>query len=234
MARPNLKSAAQKRAASKVASKVAKRQNSKSNSLTKPLSPTPPPNENKPATSASNISTVIPGLSALLPDSVSGMLPEFNDLDYAINNPLAPPETLPQVSETQYSKAESTYQGALRALKLTGMAFDVADTRFTVIGKRAKAFGSGIKTATAIERVKGDYLDYQNQVETTNQKMVALENNQAKTINERSISAQSQAVMNEKLKQAENDAEMARQKTAEKQNQLAEFKKQLGEYLPSN
>jgi GTP-sensing pleiotropic transcriptional regulator CodY len=160
------------------------------------------------------------------------MLPQFNEGAYIISDPLTPPETLPQVTETQFNKSEAVYQGTLRALKLTGMAFDVADARFTVIGKRGKAFGSGIKAATAVERVKGDYQDYLSQVETTAQKTANFENNQAKTVNDRAVSVHTQASMDEKLKQAESDADMARQKTAEKQNQLAEFKKSLGEYLP--
>jgi|ERR671933_1322161 hypothetical protein len=242
MPRTNLKGTARKRAADKVASKVANRSKAENDSvstassvatLATPNTSTSASNGHKPSTSVSNTSTVVPGLLALSPDSVVGMLPQFNEGAYVISDPLNPPETLPQVTETQFNKAESTYQGTLRALKLTGMAFDVADARFTVIGKRAKAFGSGIKAATAVEKVKGDYLDYQSQVEVTNQKTVALENNQAKTVNDRLIAVHTQASMDEKLKQAETDAEMARQKTSEKQNQLAEFKKQLGEYLPS-
>jgi hypothetical protein len=161
------------------------------------------------------------------------MLPQFNESAYVISDPLNPPETLPQISESQFNKLETTYQGSIRALKATGLALDVADARFTVIGKRAKAFSSGIKAATAVERVRGDYEDYLSQVETTAQKTVARENNQAKTISDRAVSVHTQASMDEKLKQAEADAEMARQKTAEKQNQLTEFKKSLGEYLPS-
>lgn len=242
MARTNLKTAAQKRAADKVASKVAKNAKSKADfttpaspttALTAPKTSTPTSTAQKVSTGISNASTEVPGLSALLPDSVAGMLPKFDDSAYSISDPLNPPETLPQVTETQFNKSESTYQGAIRALKLSGMAFDLTDARFTVIGKRAKAFGSGIRAATATERVRGDYLDYQSQVETTAQKSVALENNQAKTVNDRAVSVHTQASMDEKLKQAETDADLARQKTAEKQNQLTEFKKQLGEYLPT-
>lgn len=250
MARTSLKDATKQRAARKVAQKVAGKGTkttsktpapSESTPVSVPTTPTtttsitPTSNGHKPTVvTNNNTAVVVPGLPALAPDSVAGMLPQFNEGAYVINDPLNPPETLPQVTETQFNKAEAILKGTDRALKLTGLAMDVADTRFTVIGKRAKAFGSGIKAATAIERVKGDYLDYQSQVETTSQKSIALENNQAKTINERSISTHTQASMDEKLKQAEADADMARQKTAEKQNQLAEFKKQLGDYLPAS
>lgn len=242
MPRTNLKQLSQKRAADKVASKMAGKTKQKPDATTttspvialvNPSTSTPTSSNQKAYMGIYNAAVVVPDLPTLTPDSVSGMLPEFSESAYSIKDPLNLPETLPQVTETQFNKAESTYQGTLRALKLTGMAFDVADARFTVVGKRAKAFGSGIRAATAVERVRGDYLDYQSQVEVTNQKSVALANNQAKTINDRAVLIHTQDSIDEKLKQAETDAEMARQKTAEKQNQLAEFKKQLGEYLPS-
>ncbi len=242
MPRANLKTAAQQRAASKVASRVAKGSKSKASStgdsssvvaLPTPNTVTSTSATSKPITTASNGSVVVPGLTALTPDNVAGMLPQFNEGQYRISDPLSPPENLPQVSETQFNKSEGIYQGTIRALKLTGMAFDVADQNFTVIGKRAKAFGSGIKAATAVERVRGDYLDYQSQLETTAQKSVTLDIAQSQTVNDRAVSVHSQSQMDEKLKQAESDADLARQKTAEKQNKLAEFKKSLGEYLVS-
>jgi mannitol-specific phosphotransferase system IIBC component len=44
----------------------------------------------------------------------------------------------------------------------------------------------------------------------------------------------SQTEMDEKLKQAQTSADLARQKTQEKQSQLSQFKKQLGEYIPAS
>jgi hypothetical protein len=126
------------------------------------------------------------------------------------------------------------YEGVLRALKLTGTGFDVSRERFSTISKQAKAFGAGIKAATALEQVKGDYLDYQNQLETTQQKGVSLEVSQVKTATDRNVALHSQSEMDEKLKQAEIATDLSRQKTQEKQSQLSEFKKQLGAYLPAS
>ncbi len=246
MPRTNLKQSAQKRAANKVASKVAKTTKAKTDSKTAPspttalASPgisTATSTTSKPVTAttttANNAAVVVPSLPGLSPSSVAGMLPQFDEESYSISDPLNPAETPPPVTEPQFNKSEAIYQGTLRALKLTGMAFDVADTRFTVIGKRAKAFGSGIRAATAVERVRGDYLDYQTQLETTAQKTVTLDMAQAKTVNDRAASVHAQSEMDEKLEQAKTSADLARQKTAEKQNQLVEFKKSLGEYLPA-
>jgi hypothetical protein len=96
-----------------------------------------------------------------------------------------------------------------------------------VVGKQAKAFGAGIKAATAIEAVKGDYLDYQSQVETTSQKSIALGTSQHKTVTDQTTSTYSQQEMDEKLEQARIAAELAAEQTKEKQSKLDQFRKQL-------
>jgi len=101
-------------------------------------------------------------------------MPQFQESSYAISDPLNPPENLPQVTEAQFDKGMTIYEGTQRALKLTGAAFDTTHERFTVIGKQAKAFGAGIKAATEFEKVKGDYLDYQGQLENNEQKGISL------------------------------------------------------------
>ncbi len=240
MPRANLKTAAQQRAAAKVASRVAKGSKPKTTStgdsspvvaLPTPSSVTSTSTTSKPITTATNGAVVVPGLSAITPEQVAGMLPQFNEAQYQISDPLAPSENLPQVTETQFNKSESIYQGTIRALKLTGLAFDVADQKFTVVAKRGKAFSSGVKAATVLERVKGDYLDYQSQLETTAQKFVTLDVAQSQTVNDRAVAVHSQSQMDEKLKQAESDAEMARLRSFEKQDKLLEFKKSLGQHL---
>jgi hypothetical protein len=135
-------------------------------------------------------------------------MPQFSPESYQVSDPLNPPTSIPQVSQTDYDEREAIYQGGIRALKLTGLGFDLTREKFTVIGKQAKAFGTGIKTATALEAVKGDYLDYQSQVETTSQKSITLG-------------------MDEKLEQARIAADLAAQQTKEKQSGLDQFRKQL-------
>ena len=78
------------------------------------------------------------------PDNIQGMLPQFDEGSYQVTDPLNPPE-IPQVSQQQYDKSEGTYQGGIRALKLTGMAFDLTKERFTTLRKKVSAFGSGVK-----------------------------------------------------------------------------------------
>jgi hypothetical protein len=38
------------------------------------------------------------------------------------------------------------------------MSFDLAKERFTTLKKKVSAFGSGVKLATEVEKVKGDFL----------------------------------------------------------------------------
>jgi hypothetical protein len=121
-------------------------------------------------------------------------------------------------------------EGTQRALKLTGAAFDTTRERFTVVGKQAKAFGAGIKAATEFEKVKGDFLDYQGQLETNEQKGISLGVSQHKTVTDRTAAVHTTASLDEKLKQAEIAAELARASTQDKQNKLDEYRKSLGQY----
>ncbi|MDZ7970393.1 MAG: hypothetical protein RM368_36610 [Nostoc sp. DedSLP03] len=177
------------------------------------------------------IDSRIPGLMTVTPDLISGMMPAFKPEDYRINDPLNPPENLPQATQSQFDKGMKIYEGSTRALKLTGAALDLTREKFTVIGKHSKAFGAGIQAATEIEKVKGNYLDYLNQKEVTTQKTVALDVSQVKTLADTNISVYSKDELNQKLLQAQIKAEELRLRTVESQGNLASFKAQLGNYL---
>jgi len=170
----------------------------------------------------------IPGLPVLVPDQISAQLPTWNPEAYKIADPLNPNPSIPQVSQVDYDAGEAIYQGGIRAVKLTGLSFDLGKEVFTTIGKQAKAFGAGIKAATAVEAVRGDYYDYLSQVESSDQKSIALSNNTYKTDTDRDIAVHTQSELDEKLNQAEIAADMARAKTEEKQSSLNQFRSQLG------
>ena len=161
-----------KAAAQAVAEKLAGRKQN-STSSTNSTSAT------SPATIA--IDSRIPGLLTVTPDLVPGMMPPFQPNQYHISDPLNPPETLSQASQSQFDKGMKIYEGATRSLKLTGAALDLTREKFTVIGKHSKAFGAGIQVATEIEKIKGNYIDYLNQKEVTTQKSVALDVSQEST-----------------------------------------------------
>ncbi|MBD2731874.1 hypothetical protein H6G96_37800 [Nostoc sp. FACHB-892] len=177
------------------------------------------------------IDSRIPGLLTVTPDLVPGMMPPFQPNQYHISDPLNPPETLPQATQSQLDKGMKIYEGATRSLKLTGAALDLTREKFTVIGKHSKAFGAGIQAATEIERVKGNYLDYLNQKEVTTQKSVSLDVSQVKTIADTNISVYSKDELNQKLVLAEIKAEELRLKTIESEGKLTSFKAQLGDYI---
>jgi hypothetical protein len=175
---------------------------------------------------------VLPGLPTnITPDAIAGMLPKFDESAYQIADPLNPPENLRQATEVQHSKGMGIYQGAIRALQLEGAAFDITRERFVTTGKQARAFGAGVKAATEFEKVRGDFLDYKAQVETNEQKGIVLDVSQHKTTTDRSGATHTTASMDEKLKQAEIAAELARSTTQDKQNKLDEFRKSLGQYV---
>jgi|ERR687885_733316 hypothetical protein len=212
-------SSASKKAANSVASKL----NSSNASAVKPSNP---------ATQASAIakaqtSVVVPGLMEFTPDNIQGMLPQFDEGKYQVADPLNPPESIPQVSQQQFDRSEAIYQGGIRALKLTGMSFDLAKERFGTLRKRVSAFGSGVKLATEVERVKGDFLDYLNQGQINDQKNIALGVNQHKTATDTQKAAYDVQSMDEKLEQSRIAAELAKAQTSEKLSGLSEFQKQL-------
>lgn len=232
----SLKDATKARASKKAAKRVAGKKT--------PVAPKTPkaPKSSTPAKSGSNstptttiaptkgnaiTSVSIPGLPTLVPEQISAQMPQFSPENYQISDPLNPPTSIPQVSQTDYEQREGIYQGGIRALKMTGLGFDLTREKFTVIGKQAKAFGAGIKAATALESVKGDYLDYQSQVENTSQKSISLGTNQHKTSVDQTKSTYSQQEMDEKLEQARIAADLAAEQTKEKQSGLDQFRKQL-------
>lgn len=173
----------------------------------------------------------IPGLLTLSPELLPAQMPIFHPEQYHISDPLNPSASLPQASQSQLDNGLKIYQGATRALQLTGAALDLTRERFTVVGKHAKAFGAGIQASTEIEKVCGNYIDYLNQKEITNQKSVTLDVSQAKTITDTNIAVYSKDELNQKLRQAELKAEELRLKTIETEGKLSIFKQQLGDYI---
>lgn len=156
-------------------------------------------------------------------------MPQFSESSYAVSDPLNPPTTITQATETQFNQGMGIYAGADRALQLTGAAFDLTKQRFTVVGKQAKAFGAGIKAATEFEKVKGDYYDYQGQLQTNQQKAVTLEVNQHRTATTTAQAVYDKTSLDEKLNQSKIDSELNAAKSRSKQSVLDEFLKQLGE-----
>lgn len=219
---------AAKSAAKNVASKIAGSGKSTTTAATTP-------NTSVPAVAVSNnngyVAITVPGLSDITPDKVAAMLPQFSESAYQISDPLNPPETLPQVTQAQFDRGMGIYEGSQRALKLTGAAFDTTRERFVTIGKQVKAIGSGIQTATEIEKVKGNYLDYLNQLQVTDQKQIVLDISQTKTATDLAKAVHTKDEMNSKLNQSSISAEKARQETLKKQGELDEFQKQLGAYV---
>lgn len=195
------------------------------------------PNTSIPSVAVSSnngkVAISVPGLSDITPDKVAAMLPQFNESAYQISDPLNPPDTLPQVTQAQFDRGMGIYEGSQRALKLTGAAMDTTRERFVTIGKQVKAIGSGIQTATEIEKVKGNYLDYLNQLQVTEQKGIVLDISQFKTTTDIGKAVNTKDEMNSKLNQSVIGAEKARQETLKKQGELDEFQKQLGAYVAS-
>ncbi len=212
-------SSASKKAASTVASKI------NQNGSTPTTASIPVATAS--AISNSQTSVSVPGLMDFEPSQIQGMLPQFDDGNYQVSDPLNPSDSIPQVSQQQYDKSEAIYQGGIRALKLTGLAFDLTKERFTTLRKKVSAFGSGVKLATEVEKVRGDFLDYLNQGETNKQKNIAFGVAAHKTATDTQKAIYDIQTMDEKLEQSRIAADMATLQTQEKLSGLNEFQKQL-------
>ena len=211
-------SSASKKAASTVASKIGNNGSSPTSSTNTVA--------NSSAIANSQTSISIPGLMEFTPDNIQGMLPQFDEGSYQVSDPLNPGE-IPQVSQQQYDKSEGSYQGGIRALKLTGMAFDLTKERLTTLRKKVSAFGSGVKLSTEIEKVKGDFFDYLNQGEANKQKSIAYSVATHKTSTDGQKAVFDTQTMDEKLEQSRIAADLAKAQTQERLSGLLEFQKQL-------
>lgn len=212
-------SSASKKAAAAVASKIG---GNGSNAT-----PTSNPAPTASAISKTQSDISVPGLINFTPNDIEGSLPSHKDASYQVTDPLNPPESIPQVNQQQFDKSEVIYQGGLRALKLTGLSFDLAKERFTTLKKKVGAVGAGVLLAKEVEKVKGDFLDYLNQVQVTEQKSIALGVSQHKTVTEGQKAIFDIQTMDEKLEQSRIAADLAKLQTQEKLSGLNEFQKQL-------
>jgi hypothetical protein len=230
---PNLKQATANRRATKAAKAVAEKLTA---SATGVQDSKVSPSSNSPAITTTNTTTnqpisasiAVPGLSRLTPDAMVKMVPVFDENAFNVTDPLNPSDSIPQISEAQHDRNVAIYSGGIRALQSIGLAYDLTREKFTVISKRAKAVGAGYKSLTEIEKATGDYLDYQNQTETTAQKAISLDVSRHKTLTESQSAVHSKTQLDERLKQASIDAQRASLVTQDKQNKLLEFQKELG------
>ncbi len=170
--------------------------------------------------------TKVPGLPNFTPKTSKGMIPQFNEGDFVIKDPLNP--KLPTVSIEQHEEAVENYKGANRALDLYGMGFDTTGKMFSVVGKRAKAVGAGIDAVTETEKTRGAFLNYLGQLQSNQQSAIALNAATYKT----GIDSQSAAFtitgLDYSLQEAEVKSQLALGKLAETSNKLRLLKESLG------
>ncbi|NER97261.1 MAG: hypothetical protein F6J86_26020 [Symploca sp. SIO1B1] len=181
------------------------------------------------ASKANDNKTIQLGIDIITPDTVSMSLPQFNPSDYGISNPLQPPQNLPQVSELDFESGMSTYQGAVRALKLTGTAFDVVGERYVTEGKKAKAYGSGLDAGIEFEKVKAKHYKYLTQVENTTQ----AESDYGLAVKRTGVVEQTnqyaESELEETLEKSRIKAATAKLQRQSAESKLSELQKQLGE-----
>ena len=225
----SLKEATQDRRSTRASGKAPKSSANKFSTTPAVSTATPTASTSVIATAQSVGSSIaVPGLVTVTADHIAGMLPQFDHNAYQISDPINPPESLPQATETQFDQGMTRYEGAQRALKLVGAAFDTTRERFVVEGKKAKAFGAGIQMSTEFKKVEGNYLDYLTQSETTAQKSTGLDVARHKTTVDANTAVHTKEELSQKQELARIKAETAKAQVTDSQNKLNQFQKSLG------
>ncbi|NEQ64795.1 MAG: hypothetical protein F6K21_04670 [Symploca sp. SIO2D2] len=181
------------------------------------------------ASKASDNKTIQLGIDNLTPEMVVQVLPSFNPDNYTVSNPLLPPQDLPQVNELDFESGMSTYQGAIRALKLTGIAFDLTGERYVTEGKKAKAYGAGLDAGIEFEKAKAKLYKYHTQVENTEQAESHYNLAVKRTGVVEKINEYAEEELDETLEKSRIKAEQAKLQRKSAENKLSELQKQLGE-----
>lgn len=171
----------------------------------------------------------VPGLPAFSPETSKSMIPQFKESEFVIKDPLNP--QLPTVTIAQYDIASENYKGANRALDIYGMSFDTTSKMFSVIGKRAKAVGSGIDAATETEKTRHSFVNYQHQLQTNQQAAIALDVTAHKTAIDAQTAVFTKTLMDYSLEEAETKTRLTLDKLTETKGKAALFRESLGKYI---
>ncbi|NER50729.1 MAG: hypothetical protein F6J92_29470 [Symploca sp. SIO1A3] len=235
MAGENLKQAAQRRKAQKEAAKpkatTRKSRTTKTTKTSKPTetqAPLATQTKNKSGLSVTNTSnSLISGYTEITPTVVNELIPQFDGSRYQVDDPLNPPESIPQASEAQHTKGNRIYQGANRALDLEGQQIDLASKRLTVETKKANAYTTLMNMGQAFQKAKGSELDYLSQVETTQQKQTKLDVERLRTAHVASVAIETENELDETLSTSKIKAQIASARRQSAQTKLDELRKEL-------
>jgi hypothetical protein len=109
-----------------------------------------------------------------------------------------------------------------------GDAARAVKTRFDAQAEQVKAFGSGVKLVTEVERVRGNVLDYHKTVEDNKQKFVGLVTSEYKTGIDVNKAGHLKTDLDAQLQEAESKSLMSISKAQKSREALENFRKQLG------
>ena len=231
MAGETLKQAAQRRKLERQAAKTTPKKTgtrtSKTTTVTKPKVTNVSNSSNGGLSVTSNYNSLINGYTELTQSVANELIPQFDGSRYRVDDPLNPPESLPQVSEAQHTKATRIYQGSQRALDLEGQNIDLAAKRITVETKKANTYTTLMQMGQAFQRAKGSELDYLSQVEITQQKQVKLDVERLRTAHVASVAIETENELDEALEASRIKAQIASTRKQVAQVKLDELRKEL-------
>jgi hypothetical protein len=167
------------------------------------------------------------GLPDITLENLETHIPKVPTLKIA--DPLKPPEDAPRQTDSQREKTKIIYSEIVNANLTMGDAAKAVKTRFDAQSEQVKAFGSGVKLATEVEKVRGNVLDYHKTVEDNKQKFVGLVTSEYKTGIDVSKAVHQKVDLDAQLSEAENKALLSVSKAQKSREALENFRKQLGQ-----
>lgn len=171
-------------------------------------------------------SSVLKGLPEITLDNLEGQIPKIPSL--VITDPLNPPENAPRQTDSQRERVKVIYKEINNANESMGDAAKVVKTRLDAQSEQIKAFGSGVKLATEVERVRGNVLDFHKTVEDNKQKFVGLVTSEYKTGIDATKAGYTKIDLDAQLEEAQNKSAMSVSKAQKSREALENFRKQLG------
>ena len=233
MARESIKQAAERRKAEREAAKAIPKRTTRTRtpSATKAAEPkatkVSQTKSNGSLAVTSNPNSLISGYTEISQAVANELIPQFDGSRYQVSDPLNPPETLPQISEAQHTKATRIYEGSKRALDAEGQNIDLAAKRLTVETKKANAYTTLMNMGQAFQKAKGSELDYLSQVEITQQKQTKLDVERLRTTHIASVAVETENELDETLETSKIKAQIASARRQAAQTKLDELRKEL-------
>lgn len=181
----------------------------------------------------SDSEVTVPGLNGF---NLSKAVEHTGELDlkkFEVKDPLNPPDSLPQATTAQYSRASAIYEKTTNAAKLYRQKYKLDNEVFGAIGDRVTAINTAISSVRTKEQAKANFINYLSDTEKVKQAAIAFDLNLATTAQQLGSSAITKEQLVTELELKATNLEKTQTQLEEAKGELAIYKEKLGKYLGS-